>query len=228
MSIPRIALVTGANKGIGLEVVRELAAKGLHVYLGSRDVTAGEAAVAEVKGSVCTVQLDVLDPESIASAVAAISEGRLDVLINNAGAIESGDDSILTLASETARRSFEINTLGALRVTQAFLPLLRKSDAPRVINVASAAGQLSGELQAWSPAYSISKTALNAVTLQLAAELPGFAINSVCPGWVRTSMGGKDAPRSVEQGADTIVWLAHEAPHGLRAKFLKDRMPIEW
>ena len=153
---------------------------------------------------------------------------RLDVLVNNAGILEDGDSSVLSLSAEIAKVTFETNTLGPLRVTQAFLPLLRKSAAPRIVNTSSGAGQLSDGLQSWAPAYSMSKTALNALTEQFAAALPEFAVNAVCPGWVRTEMGGAGAPRSVEQGADTIVWLAADSPQGLTGKFVKDRAVIEW
>jgi NAD(P)-dependent dehydrogenase (short-subunit alcohol dehydrogenase family) len=126
------------------------------------------------------------------------------------------------------RKTLETNTLGALRVTRAFVPLLRKSKAPHVINVSSGGGQLTGGADGWSPAYCISKTALNGVTSQLATALPEFAVNSVCPGWVRTDMGGQGATRSVEEGADTVVWLAADAPQKLTGKFLRDRKEIPW
>ncbi len=113
-------------------------------------------------------------------------------------------------------------------MTRAFVPLLSKSKSPRVINVSSGGGQLTGGADGWAPAYCISKTALNGVTVQLAAALPKFAVNSVCPGWVRTEMGGENASRSVEEGADTIVWLAGEAPQNVTGKFLRDRKEIPW
>jgi len=230
MSEGRTALVTGANRGIGLEVVRQLATRGWRVFLGARDVAKAEDAEASLPGEVEVLRLDLTDPASISLAARDLSAQiqALDVLVNNAGILEDGDSSVLTLSPEIARATFETNTLGPLRVTQAFLPLLRKSAAPRVINIASGAGQLGGGLQSWAPAYSMSKTAVNALTQQFAAALPNFAVNSVCPGWVRTDMGGANAPRSVEQGADTIVWLAAEAPHNLTGKFLKDRHVIDW
>src|SRR5262249_879928 len=153
---------------------------------------------------------------------------RLDVLVNNAGIIVDGDNAILEVSDELLRKTLETNTLGALRVTRAFVPLLRKSRAPRVINVSSGGGQLTGGAECWSPAYCISKTALNGVASQLATALPKFAVNSVCPGWVRTDMGGQGATRSMEEGADTIVWLAADAPQKLTGKFLRDRKEIPW
>ena len=155
-------------------------------------------------------------------------KGHLDVLVNNAGIIVDGDDGILKITDDILRRTIETNTLGALRVARAFEPLLSKSKTPRLINVSSGGGQLTGGADGWAPAYCISKTALNGVTSQLAAALPKFAINSVCPGWVRTDMGGQNATRSVEQGADTIVWLAADAPQKLTGKFLRDRKEIPW
>jgi NAD(P)-dependent dehydrogenase (short-subunit alcohol dehydrogenase family) len=152
----------------------------------------------------------------------------LGVLVNNAGIIVDGDNGILEISDELLRKTLETNAPSALRVTRAFVPLLRKSKAPRVINVSSGAGQLTGGADGWSPAYCISRTALNGVTSQLATALPKFAVNSVCPGWVRTDMGGQGATRSVEEGADTIVWLAAGAPQKLTGKFLRDRKEISW
>src|SRR5437667_6133283 len=139
-----------------------------------------------------------------------------------------GDDAILEVSDELVRKTLETNTLGALRVTRAFASLLAKSKAPRVINVSSGGGQLTGGADGWAPAYCISTTALNGVTSQLATALPQFAINSVCPGWVRTDMGGQGATRSVEESADTIVWLATDARQNLTGKFLRDRKEIPW
>jgi NAD(P)-dependent dehydrogenase (short-subunit alcohol dehydrogenase family) len=154
---------------------------------------------------------------------------HLDVLINNAGILDHNERSIFDLTADRLRRMLETNTIGALLVTQAFLPLLRKSESGRIINVSSGAGQLS-DMGTWAPAYSISKTALNGVTGQFAAALArsNIAVNSVCPGWVKTDMGGHEATRSVEEGADTIVWLATEAPQSMTGSFVHDRKPIPW
>lgn len=181
--------------------------------------------------SVTPLVLDVADPRSIEGAARTVSQAvdHLDVLVNNAGILDDGDDSIFDLPAERLRRMFETNTIGPLLVTQALLPLLRRSAAARIINVSSGAGQLT-DMGTWAPAYSISKTALNGVTGQFAAALQGehIPVNSVCPGWVRTDMGGSEAPRSVEEGADTIVWLATEAPRSLTGQFVKDRRPMPW
>jgi NAD(P)-dependent dehydrogenase (short-subunit alcohol dehydrogenase family) len=229
----KTVLITGANKGIGHEVARQLAAKGFHVFVGARNAKAGRKATEEIAkqcGKATFLEIDVADNDSVRTAAREFSkmEDHLDVLVNNAGIIVDGDDAILEISDDLFRKTLETNTLGALRVTRAFTPLLRKSKAPRVINVSSGGGQLTGGADGWAPAYCISKTALNGVTVELAAALPKFAVNSVCPGWVRTEMGGENASRSVEEGADTIVWLASEAPQDLTGKFLRDRKKIPW
>jgi NAD(P)-dependent dehydrogenase (short-subunit alcohol dehydrogenase family) len=229
----KTAVITGANKGIGRKVARELAAKGFHVFLGARNPKAGREAAEELaneNAKTTFLKIDVADNDTVMTAAREFSnhEDHLDVLVNNAGIIVDGDDAILEISDDLFRKTLETNTLGPLRVTRAFVPLLRKSKAPRVINVSSGGGQLTGGADGWAPAYCISKTALNGVTSQLAAALPKFAVNSVCPGWVRTDMGGENASRSVEEGADTIVWLATKAPHKLTGKFLRDRKEIPW
>src|SRR5438876_6296054 len=229
----KIALVTGANKGIGREVARQLAAKGFHVFIGARNHSAGRKAADEIAkkgGKTAFLEIDVSDNNSVAVAAREFvkTSDHLDVLVNNAGIIVDGDHAILEIGDELLRKTLETNTLGALRVIRAFVPLLAKSKAPRVINVSSGGGQLTGGADGWSPAYCISKTALNGVTSQLAAALPKFAINSVCPGWVRTNMGGPNASRSVGEGATGIVWLAADAPQNQTSKFFRDRKVIPW
>jgi NAD(P)-dependent dehydrogenase (short-subunit alcohol dehydrogenase family) len=229
----KTALITGANRGIGFEVARQLAAKGFHVFVGSRNVQKGQEAAETLKrdGGVATlVRLDVSDVQSITDAVHAVSEvvGHLDVLVNNAGILLEEDNAITQLSARTVNVTFQTNTLGPLLVTQTFLPLLSRSGAPRVINVSSGGGQLNEGMGSWAPAYCLSKTGLNAVTALFAASLPNVSINSVCPGWVRTDMGGAGATRSVEEGADTIVWLATDSPQELTGKFLRDRNQIPW
>src|SRR5215472_7073081 len=229
----KTALVTGANKGIGREVARQLAGKGFHVFIGARNRDAGRKAAEEIAkrgGKATFLEIDVNDNESVTGAAREVWKitDHVDVLVNNAGIIMDGDDAILKISDDLVRKTLETNTLGALRVTRAFAPSLAKSKTPRVINVSSGGGQLTGGAEGWSPAYCISKTALNGVTSQLAAVLPKFAVNSVCPGWVRTDMGGRNATRSVEEGADTIVWLATDAPQKLTGKFVRDRKEIPW
>jgi NAD(P)-dependent dehydrogenase (short-subunit alcohol dehydrogenase family) len=234
----RIALVTGANKGIGFEVVRDLARKGFHVFLGARNSDAGVAAVQKLNkggqkvdyGEITLLKIDVPKPDSIRRAAEEFSRksDRLDTLVNNAGILLDDDKDVLMVAPEIFETTLRTNTLGALLVSQAFVPLLKTSAAPRIVNVSSGSGQLTDGADGWAPAYCISKTALNGVTVQLAAALPKFAVNSVCPGWVRTDMGGSNATRSVAEGASGIVWLAAEAPQNQTGKFWRDRKVIPW
>ncbi len=228
----KVALVTGANKGIGFEVARELARLRLHVFLGARNAKAGRAAAEKLgkDGKVTFLEIDVSDPGSIRSAAEQVGKAtdRLDVLVNNAGILLDEDKDALTVTPEIFEITLRTNTLGPWLVAQAFVPLLKKSAEPRIVNVSSGGGQLEDGADGWAPGYCVSKTALNGVTVQLAAALPKCAVNSVCPGWVRTDMGGENASRSVAEGAATIVWLATDAPHDLTGKFVKDRKVIPW
>jgi len=234
--------VTGANKGIGFEVARQLARKGFRVFLGARNREAGRAAAEKLRREgekernheghdvVTVLQIDVADAASVERAAEEFSRHSdyLDVLVNNAGILLDGDKDVLTATPETLETTLRTNTLGALLVAQAFVPFLKKSGAPRIVNVSSGGGQLAGGADGWAPAYCISKTALNGVTAQLATALPKFAVNSVCPGWVRTDMGGPNATRSVGEGATGIVWLAADAPQDQTSKFFRDRKVIPW
>jgi len=229
--------VTGANKGIGFEVARQLHREGFQVFIGARDEKAGKTAAAKLNSetrnpgkNVAFLQIDISDPKSIKRAAEEFGKlsDRLDALVNNAGIALDDDKEILTTTPETFETTLRTNTLGALLVSQAFVPFLKKSDAPRIVNVSSTGGQLADGADGWSPAYCISKTALNGVTVQLAAALPKFAVNSVCPGWVRTDMGGSNATRSVAEGASGVVWLVAEAPQSQTAKFFKDRKIVSW
>jgi NAD(P)-dependent dehydrogenase (short-subunit alcohol dehydrogenase family) len=232
----RIALVTGATKGIGFEVARQLRREGLRVFLGARDEEAGKAAANKLNqeskngGTVSFLRIDISNPESIRAAAEEFGKqsDRLDALVNNAGILLDADKDVLSCTAEIFEATLRTNSLGALLVSQAFVPFLKKSDAPRIVNVSSGGGQLIDGADGWAPAYCISKTSLNGVTVQLAAALPNFAVNSVCPGWVRTDMGGSNATRSISEGASGIVWLACEAPQSLTAKFVKDRKIIPW
>ena len=228
----KIALVTGANKGIGFEVTRQLARQGLRVFLGARNEEAGRAAAEKLRdeGDVVFLKIDISDANSIRAAAEEFSRqgDRLDVLVNNAGILLEEDKSALTITPDIFETTLRTNTLGPWLVAQAFVSLLKKSSAARIVNVSSGGGQLDGGADGWAPGYCVSKTALNGVTVQLAAALPKCAVNSVCPGWVRTDMGGENATRSVGEGAATIVWLATDAPHDLTGKFVKDRKVIPW
>jgi len=235
MQTAKTALVTGANRGLGLEIARQLAVQGMRVVLTARDPAKGQAAVADLlkQGLAADFHaLDVCDPQSIAELGRALEQryARLDVLVNNAGILIDGkDERIAELDPQILRRTLETNLYGALRVTQATLPLMRKSDYGRIVNMSSGLGQLS-DMQAGTPAYRVSKTALNALTRIFADELAGtgIKINSMCPGWVRTDMGGPNATRSVEEGADTTVWLATLPEDGPSGGFFRDRQPIPW
>lgn len=235
----RVALVTGANRGLGLETCRQLARLGLTVILTSRDPDKGEAAAGELRRSGLAVRyrtLDVTDPASVRSSAAFIQDefGRLDVLVNNAGVfLDPLDDpdpeaaSIFSADLDVVRLSMETNLYGPLALCQALIPLMQGRG--RVVNLSSGMGQLS-EMNGCCPGYRFSKTAINALTRILADELRNtdIKVNSVCPGWVRTDMGGPNAERPVEEGADTIVWLATLPDDGPSGGFFRDRKAIAW
>ncbi len=222
----KTALISGAYRGLGYEVAWQLSERGWNVIVTARRRDQGSTAAAKLKKATF-VELDVTDDASVARAAKAVS--KLDVLINNAAIIAAGDEDILTIRPELLAASIATNALGALRLSQAFVPRLLKSPVGRIVNVSSGAGQLS-DMGTWAPAYSASKTALNAITCLLAAALKdkGVAVNSVCPGWCRTDMGGPAAPRSVEQGAAGIVWLAADAPQERTGLFWRDKEVIAW
>jgi NAD(P)-dependent dehydrogenase (short-subunit alcohol dehydrogenase family) len=225
-----IVAVTGGNRGIGFEICRQLAARGARVVLTARKPAAGAAAVNKLAAQklAATFQpLDVTDADSVAALRDFLKEtyGRLDVLINNAGIIAKGEADALKVDLTTVRATLETNTLGPLHLAQALAPLLKRT---RIVNMSSGMGELNDN-SGGHAAYRISKTALNAVTATLAAELDGaVAVNSVCPGWVKTDIGGPHAERNVAEGADTAVWLALDAPQRLTGKFIRDRKVIPW
>ena len=236
MKSAKRVLITGANKGIGREVAVQLARHGWDVIVSGRNVAEGQAVVAEIHnsgGTASFLEMNVSDEVSIRTAAQAFADSGangLDVLINNAGILLDEGDSALTTTADNVLKTFQTNTVGPLLVAQAFLKFLLNGKEPRIINVSSGGGSLT-HMSSWAPAYSISKAALNAVTRQLATSLSGknVAVNSVCPGWVRTRMGGPSAPRSIEQGAETIVWLAADAPQSFTGKFFGDgKREIEW
>jgi NAD(P)-dependent dehydrogenase (short-subunit alcohol dehydrogenase family) len=232
---PPVALVSGANRGIGREVARELAELGHHVILTARDPVAAERAAEELSDggrlSLQPEQLDVADPESVERLRERVESdpARLDALVNNAGVMGVVGTSAADAPLDDAHETIETNVFGAWRLTQALLPLLRRSPAPRIVNVSSGAGQLS-DMNGGYPGYRVSKTALNALTRILSQEEGpnGILVNSMCPGWVRTDMGGSAATRSVAEGADTAVWLATLPDDGPMGGFFRDRAPIPW
>jgi NAD(P)-dependent dehydrogenase (short-subunit alcohol dehydrogenase family) len=230
--VERVALVSGGNRGIGREVARQLAAQGSTVVVGSRDLARGEAVAAELGAGAVARQLDVTDEKSIVRCVAAIDQefGRLDILVNNAGIEGSGwrTDAVDVDLAEV-RDVLDTNLFGAWRLAQAALPLMRRNGYGRIVNLSSGMGQLD-EMGGHAPGYRVSKVGLNALTRMLNAELQGenILVNSCCPGWVRTDMGGPGARRSVEEGADTPVWLATLPDDGPRGAFFRNRDPIPW
>lgn len=234
MEIKKLAVVTGANRGIGLEICRQLAHRGVKVILTSRDEAKGDEAVADLRREELDVtfhQLDVTDQDSVIRLASDIESdyGNLDILVNNAGVLleHGGETSVFKVDVDLVRRALETNALGPLRVAQALIPLMRGDG--RVVNISSGMGQLA-EMNGGYPGYRFSKTALNALTRILADELQGtrIKVNSVCPGWVRTDMGGSGATRSVEQGAETPVWLALLPDDGPSGGFFRDKQPIPW
>lgn len=234
----KIAVVTGANRGLGFETCRQLAKQGIQVILTSRDEAKGKAAVEKLQADGLDVayhQLDVTNPESIEGLAQFIKNefGQLDILVNNAGIVLDPlgelDDSIFNANVDTLRKTMDTNVYGPLLLCQALIPLMKPHNYGRVVNVSSGAGQLS-EMNSGYPKYRISKTSLNAVTRILANELKGtnILVNAVCPGWVRTDLGGPNATRTVEQGAETMVWLATLPDDGPTSGFFRDRQPIDW
>jgi NAD(P)-dependent dehydrogenase (short-subunit alcohol dehydrogenase family) len=225
-----LALVTGGNRGIGLEVARALARDGMRVLLGSRDRLRGEAAAAGLRGEgldITPVELDVAHPASAAAVGRAIERagGRLDVLVNNAGIYPGGRASQIDF--DVVEATWQANAAGAWRVAVAAIPYM--TAGARIVNVSSGAGSLT-TMDASMPAYNVSKAALNAITRVLAADLrsAGILVNAVCPGWVRTDMGGAGAPRSVEEGAASVLWAARLAPDGPTGGFFRDGRPVPW
>jgi len=230
----RVALVTGANRGIGFEVCRQLAGKDLAVLLTARDAAKATAAADKLKsaGVIEPLVLDVGDASSIKHAAAEVEQryGRLDVLINNAGInYNTWETAEKADIDGTVMETITTNLLGPWRVCQAFLPLQRRSKAARIVNVSSESGSLA-HMGAGPPAYQITKAALNALTRTLAGELrqAHILINAVCPGWVATDMGGSGAPRSVEEGAAGIVWAATLPNNGPTGGFFRDGKPLPW
>lgn len=227
----RVALVSGGNRGIGLEVVRQLAERGLTVVMGSRDEAGGRRAAEDLAGEVIVRQLDVSDEESVARMKAFIDEelGRLDVLVNNAAISNDRGQKGVDADLHLVREALEANFLGAWRLCELAIPLMRQNSHGRIVNVSSTLGSLEN-MGGGNPGYRVSKTALNALTRILASELrgSGILVNSVCPGWVQTAMGGADASRPVEEGADPLVWAATLPNNGPTGGFFRDGRQVPW
>jgi NAD(P)-dependent dehydrogenase (short-subunit alcohol dehydrogenase family) len=227
----RRALITGANRGIGFAIAQGLISQGYEIIITSRSLEKAQQAAQKLQSNVIPIELDVSDERSINQALETLRPqiDRLDVLINNAGVYPDEGVNILTISRELLDLTINANTFGPIRMVQAFLPLLEKSPDARVINLSSGYGAIE-DLSADVPSYCLSKLALNGATIMLAQALQAknIVINAVCPGWVRTDMGGASAPRSPEQGADTAIWLATEAPRNISGKFLRDRKIISF
>lgn len=230
----QIAIVTGANRGIGFEVCRQLAEQGFTVLLGARSLAKGEQAantLAQGRLDVRPRQLDVADPQSITRLSEEVNAefGQLDALVNNAAIHYDTWQQAITADLGVVQEALETNTFGAWRMAQAFIPLLRKSPHSRIVNVSSEGGSLTS-MGGGTPAYSVSKAALNALTRMLAAELRGdrILVNSICPGWVATDMGGASAPRSPAEGARGIVWAATLPDDGPTGGFFRDGHSVSW
>jgi NAD(P)-dependent dehydrogenase (short-subunit alcohol dehydrogenase family) len=236
MAVQRIAVVTGGNRGIGLGICRQLAQLGLKVVLTARDPAKGAAARAKLLQDGLDVTFHPLDVEHDASITsfqryAEKELGRWDVLINNAGVYLDGSKLSVEVDAATFRRTLEVNLTGALLLSQAALPMMRKHHYGRIVNVSTDMAAHDGALAASGyPSYRVSKAALNALTRVMAADLHGtnILVNAMSPGWVRTDMGGAGAPRSVEEGADTAVWLATLPDGGPTGGYFRDRKPLSW
>ena len=244
MSTQKVALISGANKGIGLETARQLGKKGIVVFLGARDLAKGEAAAEQLKKEgidARAVKFDVVNPAEVKAAVETIEKefGRLDILVNNAGVMFEpiGGNNSTTVSEEILRKTFDTNFFSVITVTNAFLPLLKKSDAGRIVNVSSILGSLTLHATEGSPiyeakalAYDSSKTAQNAYTVHLAHELKGtkIKVNSAHPGWVKTDMGTDAAPMDIVDGAKTEVELATLGADGPTGGFFHMGEPISW
>jgi NAD(P)-dependent dehydrogenase (short-subunit alcohol dehydrogenase family) len=235
----QVALVTGSNRGIGFEIAKQLALKKIQVVLTSRNPTNGDVALRKLTRDgikkVVFMQLDVSNQVSVDRILNEVEKtfGRLDILVNNAAILIDRDDVAASRADlEMVKTTLETNLIGAWRMCKAFIPLMKKNNYGRIVNVSSGAGEF--EYMATSggywPAYSVSKASLNAFTVMLASELKGtnILVNAVCPGWVRTDMGGSNAPRSVEEGAATPVWLATLPDGGPTGHNFYDKKQISW
>jgi NAD(P)-dependent dehydrogenase (short-subunit alcohol dehydrogenase family) len=231
-------LITGANKGLGFETARRLIAVGHTVYIGSRDAERGRRAAEQLGAR--AVQLDITDDASVAAAVTAIeADGGLDVLVNNAGIAERGGNNVEVGAADVTadlmRRTFETNVFGTVRVLHAFLPLLRRSAAPVVVNVSSGLASLTRVTAPGTPsyaypgvAYPASKTAVNMITVQYAKAFPNLRINAVEPGFTKTDLNGNTGVQTVEEGAEIIVRMAQVDPDGPTGGYFGAEGTLPW
>ena len=235
MPAKKIAIVTGGNRGIGHEIARQLMKSDVFVVIGCRTEAKCSAAVEALSrggNNISGYALDVSDTRSVRQFVDKVARhhGAPAILVNNAGIYpEATDSRVAETSTSVWRETFETNLFGAVRMCREVVPLMRKPRYGRIVNISSGLGQLH-QMGEGSPAYRVSKAALNALTKTLAAEVAsdGILVNSMSPGWVRTDMGGGDAPRSVEEGADTAVWLSLLPSNGPTGQFFRDRKSIPW
>ena len=228
----KTALITGANRGIGYAIAQGLLKADFQVIIGSRSLEKGKAAAEKLNSpSVSAVEIDIAEDESINQAFNELNDkiDRLDVLVNNAGIYPDNGFNILTIDRDLLTKTLNVNTFGAIKTTQIFLPLLEKADQARIINYSSGYGQLAG-LSAGVPSYCLSKLTLNGATIMLADALASknMTVNAVDPGWVSSDMGGENAPRTTEQGADTAVWLATVDSVKDSGKLWRDRSIVSY
>ena len=230
----KIAIVTGSNRGIGLQIVKDLLQKGLDVIMTARNEAKGKAVFEELRRNNANLHFHILDmanEESIMAFAGYVDKefGRVDVLVNNAGIFIDQKHGGLDVPMDIVIQTLMTNSLGPLKISQLLIPLMKKNNYGRIVNISSGLGSLH-EMGPGYPAYRISKTALNAVTRILAAEVMEFdiLINSMCPGWVKTDMGGSGAARTVEQGAETALWLAALEKGGPTGKFFRDQKELKW
>jgi NAD(P)-dependent dehydrogenase (short-subunit alcohol dehydrogenase family) len=227
----RVALVSGGNRGIGLEIVRQLAERSITTILGSRDEESGRKAAEELSGNVVVQGLDVSDEKSVGRLASFVEKtfGRLDVLVNNAGVSNDEGQRGVDADLDRVREALETNLFGAWRLCEAAIPLMQRHGYGRIVNMSTGMAALE-DMGGGSPGYRVSKTGLNALTRILASELrgSGILVNSVEPGWVQTDMGGSRAPRPVEEGAEGAVWAATLPNNGPTGGFFRDRRPIPW
>jgi NAD(P)-dependent dehydrogenase (short-subunit alcohol dehydrogenase family) len=225
----KYALITGGNRGIGFAIAQGLITQGYDVIITARSIDVATNAAETLGANATPLELDVSDDHSITQAIEILNQkiDRLDVLINNAGIYPDKQVDSLTISRELLNAAMQTNTFGPIRLVQTCLPLLEKSSDARVINLSSGMGEIDS-LTTTATSYSLSKLALNGATIMLAQSLKSknIAINAMCPGWVRTDMGGGSAPRSPEQGADTAIWLATEADRRETGKFWRDRVAV--
>jgi NAD(P)-dependent dehydrogenase (short-subunit alcohol dehydrogenase family) len=230
----QVALVTGGNRGIGYELVRQLELKGFKVILASRDPEMGHKAAQKLKESnldVSFVVMDVDNQESISQAANKVNEryGRLDVLINNSGVYLEENKKLVAMDPSILERTMKTNFFGAYHVIRSFIPLMEKRGYGRIINVSSEYGAMSDMTYPGVGAYKLSKFALNGLTRLVAAEISSdIKINAVDPGWVSSDMGGPSAPRTPKRAAESILWLATIGPEGPNGGFFRDGKQIDW